>query len=94
MLSSEVNILMRFNVLTEIKKIQATKKKRKNPSLYVLILVKSEVTKITACLMENTNWLISDEVLSATHQPELQTKQRSYCTVAPKDQYCHGKWEH
>lgn len=69
------------------------RKKWKNPSLFVLISVKSEVTEITASLMENANGLISDKALSAIHQPELQAKQCSYCPVA-SEWYYHGKWEY
>lgn len=54
----------------------------------------TEVTKITASLMENANRLISDNALSAIRQPELQTKQCSYCPVASEEQYYHGKSEY
>lgn len=92
MLSSEVNNLMRFNVLTEIKKIKATKKKQTENPLPVCTDFSEVRSNQDHCLSDGKYQLtISDEVLSATHQPELQTKQRSYCTVAPKDQYCHAK---
>lgn len=74
-------------------KFKKLKEKIENP-LSVQISTKSEVTEITASLMENANWLISDKALSAIHQPELQTKQCSSCPVVSEEWCYHDKWEY